>query len=162
MHPYLPHLLSDIAAATRAEQPLHFEAPQSFEEEMEEVERWVEGEEPAHTFGYWCGLQVEQFPPAHQFTKSEQLLVCTAFDKLLSSWNLDISLPDNLPPEIRYAFMVNTLNEKTEIPRSGFMGFDFCTGYAPDCVFKEYCPCLKIWNKPGDEQQPDIYGIGNV
>lgn len=31
------------------------------------------------------------------------------------------------------------------------MRFDFCTGYSPDCVFKEHCPCLKIWNESTDE-----------
>lgn len=40
MHPYLPHLLSDIAAAYRSEIPLVKEQPKSFEEEMEEIERW--------------------------------------------------------------------------------------------------------------------------
>jgi hypothetical protein len=35
---------------------------------------------------------------------------------------------------------------KTTIVNSGQMSFDFCSGYAPDCVFKEYCLCWEIWN----------------
>ncbi len=39
---------------------------------------------------------------------------------------------------------------ETNIVNSGSMSFDFCSGYAPDCEFKEYCPCLEIWNEPLD------------
>jgi hypothetical protein len=41
---------------------------------------------------------------------------------------------------------------KTNIVNSGDMTFDFCTGYAPDCIFKEYCPCLEIWNETDDDR----------
>ena len=68
------------------------------------------------------------------------------------SWNLDADFPKTLPPALYYNFLINTLNEKTTIPNSGFMTFDYCSGYAPDCVFKEYCPCLKFWN----EEEPGI------
>jgi len=39
---------------------------------------------------------------------------------------------------------------KTGIANSGMMSFDFCSGYAPDCIFKEYCPCQEFWNTPID------------
>lgn len=42
--------------------------------------------------------------------------------------------------------MADILDTKTEIVNSGTIGFDFCTGNAPDCIFKEYCPCLEICN----------------
>ena len=62
MHPYVPHLLDDIAKAHRMGTGI-FEpqAPMSFEEEMEEIESWCEGEGAEHTFGYHCGLQPENF-----------------------------------------------------------------------------------------------------
>ncbi len=63
MHPYLPHLLSDIAAAHCTEMP-EPEYPKTFEEEMDAVEQWCAGEDPAHTFGYYCALHTEQFPLA--------------------------------------------------------------------------------------------------
>ena len=40
MHPYLPHLLSDITAAHRTELSLPMVA-KTFEEEMEKIERWL-------------------------------------------------------------------------------------------------------------------------
>lgn len=151
MHPYLPHLLSDIAAAYRSEIPLVKEQPKSFEEEMEEVERWVEGEEPAHTFGYYCNLETINFPPAEQLTDKEIKQIITAFVQMMFSWNLGIDLPESLPLPIAYKMTVDMLEMKTEIVNSGMMSFDFCTGYAPDCIFKEHCPCLKFWSDSNDE-----------
>ncbi|MBC7873321.1 MAG: hypothetical protein H7Y01_04955 [Ferruginibacter sp.] len=71
MHPYLPHLLTDIAAAHRTEIPVEQKPTISFEEEMEEIVKWVEGEEPLHTFGYHCGLDTINFPPPEQLTDKE-------------------------------------------------------------------------------------------
>jgi hypothetical protein len=147
MHPYLPHLLTDITAAHRIEIPTEQKPPMSFEEEMEEVEKWVEGDEPEHTFGYYCGLEAINFPPPEQLTDAEMKQVIKAFNQMMFSWNLNISLPEKLPIPITYKMTVDTLDTKTAIVNSGFMGFDFCTGYAPDCIFKEHCPCLEIWNR---------------
>lgn len=49
-----------------------------------------------------------------------------------------------------YKMIADSLNMKTSIVNSGAMSFDFCSGYAPDCIFKEYCPCLEFWNTPID------------
>jgi hypothetical protein len=151
MHPYLPHLLSDIEAACRTEIPEEPVRKISFEEEMEEVEKWLEGEEPDHTFGYYCRLEADNFPPPEQLTKKDMKEVCKAFKHMMFTWNLDISLPKNFPTSFQYSFLIKTLNEKTAIVNSGFMGFDYCTGYAPDCVFKEYCMCLKHYNDFTDD-----------
>ena len=157
MHPYIPHLLEDIAKAHRAEINIFEElAPKSFEEEMEEIERWCEGEEPEHTFGYHCGLQSENFPPPEQLTIKDIKLVNKAFQQMMFTWNITIDLPKKMPPKIAYTFIVGTLNEKIEIVNSGFTGFNFCTGYAPDCKLKEYYPCLEIWNSLSEENRGDI------
>ena len=150
MHPYIPHLLEDITAAHRTEQPEEIPYTKSFEEEMEDIERWAEGEDYEHTFGYYCGLQAENFPPPQQLKKKEIKMVIKAFKQMMFTWNLDADFPKTLPCEINYSMLVNTLNEKTFIPSDGFVTFDYCTGYAPDCIFKEYCPCLEIWNRADD------------
>lgn len=151
MHPYFPHLLEDITAAHRIERPKENTYPKSFEEEMEEIERWVEGEEHEHTFGYYCGLQPEDFPPPEQFTAEEIELVNQAFRHMMFTWNLDADFPKTLPAQITYLMLVNTLSEKTFIPDDGLVSFDYCSGYAPDCVFKEHCSCLKFWNSLPDK-----------
>ncbi|MDB5247782.1 MAG: hypothetical protein JWQ40_2176 [Segetibacter sp.] len=156
MHPYLTHLFTDIAAACRDEIVIEQKGPISFEEEMEEIERWLEGAEPAHSFGYYCGLESVNFPPPEQLTREEMEQVIAAFRQMMLSWNLDIDLPASLPLPMAYAITIDTLNMKTGIVNSGFISFDFCTGYAPDCIFKQYCPCLKIWNETDDDDCADM------
>ncbi len=159
MHPYLHYLLSDIAAAHRFDPPEPV-YPKTIEEELEDVERWLEGEEPPHTFGYYCGLNSEQFPPPEQLTKKELKLVCKAFRQMMCSWNFDADLPKTLPSDRNYQLLVSTLNMKTDIVNSGFMTFEFCQSYPPDCIFKEYCMCLKFWNT--EETDPPSHKPGEL
>ena len=143
MHPYLPHLLNDIAAAHRGEIPVEEKRPNSFEEEMMEIEKWVSGEDAEHTFGYYCGLEAADFPPSEQLTDAEKMQVIQAFERMMFSWNHGIDLPKTLPPAIAYTMTIDTLNMKTAIVNSGMMSFDFCSGYAPGCVFKNIARALK-------------------
>ena len=128
---------------------------------MEEIESWLEGEEHEHTFGYYTGLQAENFPPPEQLTVEEIEMVNKAFTKMMLTYNLNADFPKTLPAEINYSMLVNTLNEKTFIPNDGFVTFDYCSGYAPDCVFKEYCSCLTFWNSLPDEgmSMPDSEAV---
>ncbi|MBT0811487.1 hypothetical protein KIH41_09375 [Litoribacter ruber] len=148
MHLYIPYLLQDIANAHRAE-PQMEESPweDPLEGHFEAVEKYLSRAEPEHTFGHYCGLQSEDFPPAEQLSVKEMKLVCKAFERMMSSWNLDISLPNKLPAHIAYRMMVETLDSKTEIVNFGFIGIDFCTGDPSGCEFKEYCPCLENYDK---------------
>ncbi|MEO8960852.1 MAG: hypothetical protein ABI325_03160 [Ginsengibacter sp.] len=152
MHPYVPYLLADIAAAERTEITEEI-FPQTIEEHLEEVDRWLEGEEPPHTFGYYCGLEVVNFPPQEQLSLYEMEMVCEAFKQMMLTWSLGVKLPGNLPVTIVYPMMVDSLNSKTDIPNSEFMDFDLCSGYAPDCVLKEYCCCLEFWNNLEDDDR---------
>ncbi len=155
MHPYIPHLLDDIKKAHRTG-IIEPEVPKSFEEEMEAIERWCDGEDPIHNFGYYCMLQPENFPPVEQLGNEDIIQVNTAFCEMMNTWNLNIDLPEAMPQKVRYSFLVNTLNEKVDIVNSGFCTIDFCTGYAPDCKLKEYCPCLEFWNSLPEENMDDI------
>jgi hypothetical protein len=147
MHPYIPHLLADIAASHRTEIP-EDKFPQTMEDHFEEIDKWVSGEEPEHTFGYYCGLNSENFPPPEQLADEEMILIRKAFEKMMFTWNHGLSLPEKLPVAFAYKMIVDSLNMKTSMVNSGQMSFDFCSGYAPDCAFKEFCPCLEIWNNP--------------
>ena len=149
MHPYISHLLADIATAHRTEIPEGI-FRQSMEEHFGEIDKWVSGEEPEHTFGFYCGLNAENFPPAEQLTDEEMILIRKTFEKMMNTWNHGNELPEKLPVAFAYQMIVDSLNMKTTIVNSGGMNFDFCSGYAPDCIFKEYCPCLEHWNNPID------------
>ena len=159
MHPYIPHLLEDILKAHRTGQlPEKASSASTFEEEMEEIERWCEGEGPAHTFGYHCGLQPENFPPPGQLAIKDIKLINKAFQDMMYTWNISIDLPKKMPPKIAYTFIVDSLNEKMDIVNSGFITIDFCSGYAPGCKLKAYCPCWEIWNSLPDESMDNTAG----
>lgn len=147
MHPYIPHLLADIAAAHRTEIPEEENIAQTIDEEIKEVEEWAENVKPDYTFGYYCGLKSENFPPAEQLTNDEMILIRGAYEKMMFTWNHGIELPDNLPVTFAYKMIVDTLDMATTIVDTGFMNFHFCKSHPPDCVFKEYCPCLKTWSE---------------
>jgi len=147
MHPYIPHLLADIANAHRTEIQNEKSEEESLENHFREIDRWTNRDTPEHTFGYYCGLKKEDFPPAEQLSDEEMILVRNAFEKMMFTWNHGIDLPETLPPAFAYQLVIDSLEMETSIINMGMMHFDFCTGYAPDCAFKEYCPCLKIWEK---------------
>ncbi len=147
MHPYIPHLIADIQTAHRRK-PGDENLPSSMEKNLEEIEAWVSGDMPEHTFGYHCGLKFENFPPPEQLTEKEMKLIRKEFEKMIDTWNVAIHLPEKLPVEFAYKLMVNILEREITIFNSGCMNIDFCTGYAPDCDLQEYCPCLEIWNTP--------------
>ena len=150
MHPYIAHLIADIKNAHRAEISEEKNIPQSMEEHFEEIEAWVGGDQPEHTFGYHCGLSSENFPPPEQLTDMEMKLIRKEFERMMYSWNIAIHLPEKLPIDFAYKITVDTLERNMTIVNNGCMNIDFCTGYAPDCDLKEYCPCLEIWNNPNN------------
>lgn len=155
MHPYLPHLVADIKAAHRINKYSAKSSIQTIENNFEEVMHWMDSEEPQHTFGYFCGLESVNFPPTNQLSLKDMKIVCEAFHEMMFSWNLDIDLPEKLPLPLAYKILVNTLNSKTNIVDNGFISMDSCPGYAPDCIFKEYCPCLDVWHLFEDEESPN-------
>lgn len=146
MHPYLSHLLEDIKLAYREKTQPSATAQQSTEEletEMyfEEIERYVSGDNE-QTFGYYCGLESEIFPPADQFNELEREEVCTALENMFSSWNLEVSLPDNVPLAFRYELMVRVFDLPFTPFTTGVLVMDFCTGDSEGCNLGKYCPCL--------------------
>jgi hypothetical protein len=46
MHPYIPHLLDDIAKAYRRKPQEDFSHPQTMEEHFEEIENWIAHDPP--------------------------------------------------------------------------------------------------------------------
>ncbi len=151
MHPYLKYLLQDIENAHKSnEEDFSRPEPQTFEQRMEEIERYVKGdyEKP---FSYYTALHFEDFPPSEQLSEEEMKNVLEAFDKMMESWNVSLYYPEEMPTKKRYDFLVEHVLETGFTPISeGEIGFDFCTGDAPDCAWGEYCPCLQYWEEEED------------
>lgn len=147
MRSYITYLLKDIKKAHRPSTSPDFpEIAVSFEEEMEEVEKWVTGTNIPSSLGLQCGLSFEQFPPHDQLAQEEVEAIMVAFHEMLSTWNMQVDFPDCLPHSRAYPLLINILKEEGWYLPGGTLHFDFCTGYAPECELKEYCPCLKYWN----------------
>lgn len=147
MHPYLSHLLTDIK---NAEQKKNGNKEQklliSFEEEMEEVERYVKGDDE-RPLSYFTGLKKEHFPPVEQLAEDDIKQVLDAFGRMLSTWNINIVYPDKMPTTDRYRFLINTVLEDEVVmvsSGSGFVCLDYCTGNSDECAWGEYCPCLDM------------------
>jgi hypothetical protein len=119
----------------------------SFEEEMEAVEKWASGDDRPPSLGYKCGLTPEQFPPPDKLTEDQMVSISYAFQEMLETWNLRADFPSNLPVSRAYPLLITILEKEAWYLPGGALVFDFCTGYAPDCEMKEYCPCLKYWNE---------------
>lgn len=146
MHPYLKYLIEDIQKAERQENDLvAFPEPTTFEEQMQEIERYI-SELGELLLSKYTGLKSQDFPPAHQLTADEMKLVLMAYDKMLFTWNIAIDWPENMPVSAQYDHLLNfVLEEKVTPVSTGTMHLDFCTGYAPDCDWDAYCHCLKSW-----------------
>ena len=156
MHPYIPYLLEDIKDAERSlvEAP-EIPEPEAIEEELQQIENWASGDLNERPFGAFCGLKKEEFPPPEQLSEEDIIVVYRAFSHLLFTWNADIDLPDELPWKLRYKFMLQILEKNFTLLGSGFIVFDFCTGYAPDCIFGKYCSCKKFWEDEKDRGTTD-------
>ena len=146
MKNYLPHLFADLRQAHRPEPDEEEDSDRSLtlEQELEEMERWV-FTEPEVTFGQYCGLAREQFPPAERWTEADLREIITEFRHMMFSWGVTTDLPDDLPPALSYGFLVRTLDEKIHLmPEGGFTSIGFCGNKPLECEFgQEYCSCRK-------------------
>ncbi|MFN3996885.1 hypothetical protein [Algoriphagus sp.] len=150
MHPYTKHLLDDIQKAFRPKDFFKGKKKEFSGDELEDhfadIERWLnQDKEP--TFGNYCGLKSENFPPVDFYSLKELKALVKLFEQMMFSWNLSMDVPKNLPLDRKYKLMIATLDEPTLIVEDGFVGFDYCTGNPEGCELEEYCPCLKYWEE---------------
>lgn len=146
MHPYLPHLLSDISAAHQIKGSLPESGPDNLEDHFREIDRYISGDSE-QTLRYYCGLDPAEFPPAEAFSEKEIIQLCHAFEEMLDSWNASVDWPEKIPWDKRYAMTVALLDREFIPMDFGMIVFDFCTGYAPECELGEYCNCLEYWKE---------------
>lgn len=156
MQTYVDQLLNDIEKAKRKDQPwICAEKPSSFEEEMAEIERWLEND-PAFTFSYYCGLRKEEFPPAEKLTDDQIHKLKKQFEDLLYTWNLSANIPEEIPPSKAYTLLVSVLDKKVDIPDTGFMTFEFCAYDPPTCPLDEYCECREFYDSYNPDHDEDL------
>ncbi len=150
MKAYVKYLLEDIQAAFRPDDFFKSEMKDNSQDPMEahfaEIERWL-NQDSEPTFGSYCGLKREDFPPLDFFTQRELKAVVSLFEKMMFSWNLTLDVPRKLPVTRKYELMMDILETPTLIVENGFTGFDYCTGNPEGCELREYCSCIKFWEE---------------
>ena len=149
-------LIKDIKNAYRLEGNIVEETEQTLEDHFAEIENYLSGSDSGPTFGDHCGLESQYFPPADFFTDGELLLICSEFDQMMLTYNLTVERPENVSISLVYAAIIKTLDTQTSISSHGTLHLDFCSGYAPDCFWKEYCHCLEFWNNLDHNGDIDI------
>ena len=153
MQSYINYLLQDLEAAQRIKVPRPSPEEQGedwFEAHIAEIYRFLHSGEPEHNFGYYCGLETAQFPPAEKLNLEQLSQVISAFNLLLLSWNLRTDIPDKVPLAMTYQFLVDTLEIKTQIVNGGIITLEFCSYEPASCPFGEHCRCkdLEELNNP--------------
>ncbi len=156
MKSYVSQLLSDIKNAHR-EVPPGPSYALSLEDELEEVERWLSGEEPEHPFSYFCGLEKIQFPPLDRLTKKQVKDLVRAIEDMMFSWNLDADFPKKFPPERKYPLLVDLFDRPVDIVDSGFITLEFCEYEPEKCPFgADFCHCKDLMDplemEPGQQE----------
>jgi hypothetical protein len=148
MKSYLTFLLEDLKKAHRTSiQDPKDEIPGSFEREMEAIENWASGKNAPSTFLDLSGLTLDQFPPPDKLSQEEMDSLVDAFNEMLSTWNMQAEFPQDFPKDRTYTLLISLLDREAWYLPGGILHFDFCTGYAPDCVLKEFCGCKKYWDQ---------------
>src|SRR4051812_33597121 len=100
-------------------------------------------EDRKYTFGYFCGLKKEDFPPSDQLLKKEMKMVSSVFKKMMcSSWNLQCWLPKALPANLVYDLLIRTLERKINPMESGVVQFSYCSMDSTNCLLGLHCTCL--------------------
>jgi hypothetical protein len=154
MQSYINYLLSDIAnagrEAVREAKPQTAAKPQeSIDDYFREVQQFLENY-PQHAFSHYCGLGKEQFPPAEQLTEAQMESICTAFRKMLSTWNISADIHIKVPVSKIYSLLVSVLDEKVGIGE-GITTIEFCNYHPPSCAMGEYCTCRHFYEQEGGE-----------
>jgi hypothetical protein len=141
-----------MAAAQRPEEEsLPDNEPFSIEQHFDEVEKWLKGEVPEHDFSYYCGLKVEQFPPAERLTNKQLKTLFKAFGQLLFSWNLGADIPKSVPLRQAYPLLISILDRNVEIVNHGAVTIEFCTTDPPSCPLGEHCTCRQYFEELDDK-----------
>lgn len=90
MHPYIPHLLEDLKNAHREDECIEEGSPlrDDLENHFEEMERWLDADEPPYTFGHYCKLQSEK---SLAISKNGKLVYKKGYGKANIESNVDMT-----------------------------------------------------------------------
>ncbi|MFN8438066.1 MAG: hypothetical protein U0V72_10520 [Cytophagales bacterium] len=153
MQLYITQLIEDITVASRSEniiKPVVQEEEETFEDYIEEVERFISGEGYEYLRSI-LGLDEIQFPPVDRLTDEQMESVVLAFKNCLASWNVCLDLPQNLPISIQYTSYIRTLSQNIDVVNYGTVHLEACTYCSDVCPLGNYCDCKEFEDEFSDD-----------
>lgn len=142
MQNYINQLIEDFNKA-EAKPTEDIEFSNDYDEFVEQMKLIEEASiEPAEKV---LGVSYNELPPADRLNKQQIQKLMIAILNALSAKGTEVNFPANaIPVELAYTQLREHFKE-------GFYAtpgwiIDFCSGYCPDCPFKDYCDnCDHDW-----------------
>ncbi|MEA3494438.1 MAG: hypothetical protein U9R42_00190 [Bacteroidota bacterium] len=135
MQKYINQLIEDLKEA-EANPVQEIEFSEDYDEFVKQMKLIEEAtHEPAENV---LGIGYIELPPVERLSKAQIQQLMIAILNALSAKGTEITFPgNNIPVELAYS----QLREKFKEGFYSMPGWiiDFCSGYCPDCAFKDYC-----------------------
>lgn len=153
MEKYVSQLIEDIIAA-KNNVPQEIAATVSSEntDPLAYIAEW-ENEQTPQMFELF-GLEKVQFPPAERLSKGQLQALIDAMLDLWAAFNFYPEKHENLPLELYYTVIVNSLDEYYGYETGEPNLIDFCSYNYELCQLGEFCHCLEFkdeWQKEDEE-----------
>jgi hypothetical protein len=140
MDKYIKYLIEDIRKAS-------INLPKAPYIELDEEDECLRGvmeyesidEKPMQE---WFQLSKDSFPPVEKLNNTQLNLLVSEILKLWKAYNFDPVLPENLPVDITYKLLVDSMETPVIWVSEGSIGIEFCDYDTENCPFpQEYCMC---------------------
>jgi hypothetical protein len=142
MKRYIEQLIEDIRRAGQnaphlLEPKRKLTPEEEFERDMEEVERYVRGEQ--EKLSDILGIPLSVLPSPDKLTKSQLDILVNELNNLLNAYNFYPDFPENLPDELKYKALLGIWESDQTYMQSGMMHIEFCDYDQENCPFPGYC-----------------------
>jgi hypothetical protein len=143
MDQYIRQLIEDMGRAAGQAPPPNYsrysemDEEQAFQEEMEEIEKFVEGK--GERLEDIIGIPQSLLPEDEKLSDAQLQRLVKEMEKLLQAWNFYPEYPENAPARMKYQALreiwINDFIHMTE----GMVHINFCGDNGKNCIFPGYC-----------------------
>lgn len=138
MQRYFEQLVEDIRESARhKDRNVQFNVPTDLLKVPEEYAHLPVV--PAQKAYQWFRLSLDMFPPAEKWNQKQLLYMCVILRHLFEHYNIEVELPNHLPYDKVYAYLLKALDTYTSCEQDHPNTITFCEGEAEDCPFGYYC-----------------------
>lgn len=111
-----------------------------FEEQIEEVERYKNGDAKQNMYDHF-GFSFVQFPPINKLNKRQADELNNAILRMWAAFNYTASVPKRAPSDILYPILCQQMEKPQMLLNNGIIGIEFCEYNPKTCPFGTYCSC---------------------